>query len=102
MYSSMESVTTRMDEDAIARVERLADALGVSRSDAIRIALEEGVRDELVRVALERYREGDVGMRGAAELAGVTIAEMMAEAQDRGVLSNLDPAELADDVEALR
>ena len=41
-------------------------------------------------------------MRGAAELAGLTVSEMMAEANDRGVLSNYDEVDLADDVDALR
>lgn len=97
----MENVTTRMEEDEIELVERLADEMGVSRSDAIRIAVRGGAREELVRVALRRYQEGETGMRGAAELAGTTVAEMMAEANERGVLSNYDEADLEADVESL-
>ena len=97
----MENVTTRMEEDEIELVERLADEMGVSRSDAIRIAVRGGAREELVRVALRRYQEGEIGMRGAAELAGTTVAEMMAEANERGVLSNYDEADLESDVESL-
>jgi len=98
----MENVTTRMSEEELDLVERLAEARGESRSDAVRQALRRGAREELIRLALQRYQDGEVGMRGAAELAGVTIAEMMAEANDRGVLSNYDEADLADDVDALR
>ena len=98
----MENVTTRMSEEELDLVERLAEAQGESRSDAVRQALRRGAREELIRVALQRYQEGEVGMRGAAELAGLTIAEMMAEANDRGVLANYDEADLAEDVEALR
>ncbi|EMA11332.1 MULTISPECIES: UPF0175 family protein [Haloarcula] len=98
----MENVTTRMSDTELDLVARLAEAKGESRSDAIRQAIRQGAREELIRVALQRYQEGDVGMRGAAELAGLTIAEMMAEANDRGVLSNYDEADLADDVDALR
>ncbi|MFC6861964.1 UPF0175 family protein [Halomicroarcula sp. GCM10025817] len=98
----MENVTTRMSDDELDLVERLAEARGESRSDAIRQALRRGAREELIRVALQRYQDGTVGMRGAAALAGLTIAEMMAEANDRGVLSNYDEADLADDVDALR
>jgi predicted HTH domain antitoxin len=98
----MENVTTRMSEEELDLVERLAEAQGESRSDAVRQALRRGAREELIRVALQRYQEGEVGMRGAAKLAGLTIAEMMAEANDRGVLANYDEADLAEDVEALR
>ena len=98
----MENVTARMSEEELDLLERLAEERGVSRSDAIRRAIREGAREELVRTALERYREGKLGMRGAAELAGTTIAEMMAEANDRGVLANADENDLDADVDALR
>jgi len=97
----MENVTTRMEEEEIETVEKLADELGVSRSEAIRIAVRGGAREELVRVALRRYQEGEIGMRDAAELADKTVAEMMAEANERGVLSNYDEADLESDVESL-
>ena len=38
----------------------------------------------------------------AADIAGLTISEMMHEANERGVLSNYDEADLAEDVDALR
>jgi predicted HTH domain antitoxin len=98
----MENVTTRMSEEELDLVERLAEARGESRSDAVRQALRRGAREELIRLALQRYRDGEVGMRGAAELAGLTIAEMMAEANDRDVLANYDEADLADEVDALQ
>ncbi len=98
----MENVTARMSEEELDLVARLADARGESRSNAIRAAIRRGAREELVRVAIERYREGEVGMRGAAALAGLTIAEMMTEANERGVLSSLEEADLADDVDVLR
>jgi len=98
----MENVTTRMSEDELDVVERLARAKDESRSEAIRQAIRRGAHEELIRIALQRYRDGDVGMRGAAELAGLSIAEMMVEANDRGVLSNYDEVDLEDDVEALR
>jgi len=98
----MENVTARMGEDEIDLVERLAEARGVSRSDAIREAIRRGASEALVGIALQRYRDGEVGMRGAADLAGVSMTEMMREANERGVLSNYDETDLADDVESLR
>jgi predicted HTH domain antitoxin len=98
----MENVTARMSDEELDLLERLANATGESRSDAIRQAIRRGAREQLLRIALQRYQDGDVGMRGAAAMAGVPIAEMMAEANERGVLSNYDEADLADDVDALR
>lgn len=55
-------------------------------------------QEELIRVALQRYQDGEVGVRGAAEIAGLTISEMMAEANEHGVQSNYDEADLERDV----
>ncbi|PSP75656.1 hypothetical protein BRC81_14820 [Halobacteriales archaeon QS_1_68_20] len=98
----MQNVTARMSREELDLLDRLANERGESRSDAIRAAIRRGAREELIRIALQRYREGEVGMRGAAEIAGLTIAEMMHEANERGVLSNYDEADLEDDVDALR
>jgi predicted HTH domain antitoxin len=98
----MENVTTRMSDEELDLVDRLAEERGESRSEVIRDALKRGAREELVRLALLRYREGAVGMRGAAGIAGLTIPEMMEEANERGILANYDEADLESDVDALR
>jgi predicted HTH domain antitoxin len=97
----MENVTARMSDEEIHLVDRLAEQRGGSRSDAIREAIRRGAQEELIRVALQRYQDGEVGMRGAARIAGLTIAEMMHEANDRGVMKQYDEADLEDDVDAL-
>jgi predicted HTH domain antitoxin len=98
----MENVTTRMSEEELGLIERLAEARGTGRSDAIREAIRQGAREELIRIALQRYQEGEVGIRGAAKLPGLTIAEMMHEANERGIMLNYDETDLDDDVAALR
>jgi len=97
----MENVTTRMSDDELDLVDRLAAESGGNRSDAIRAAIRRGAREELIRVALQRYQNGEVGMRGAAAVAGLTIAEMMHEANERGVMLQYDEADLEEDVDAL-
>ncbi|XGI82720.1 UPF0175 family protein [Halorutilales archaeon Cl-col2-1] len=56
---------------------------------------------ELIYIALQRYQEGEIGMCDAADIAGVSIFEIMAEANERGILSNYDDADLEYDVESL-
>ncbi len=98
----METVTTRLREGEVALLDRLVEIRGDSRTDVVRDAVCTFVRDELIEIALERYRNGDVGMRGAAELAGLTIGELMAAANDRDILSNYDEVDLERDVQVLR
>lgn len=98
----MENVTTRMSDEELDLLDRLAEERGGSRSDAIREAIRRGAREELVRIALQKYQDGEVGMRGAAKIAGLSIGEMMRRANERGVLLNYDETELESDVENLR
>ena len=98
----METVTTRLREGEVALLDRLVEIRGGSRTDVVRDAVRTFVRDELIEIALERYRNGEVGMRGAAELAGLTIGELMAAANDRDILSNYDEVDLERDVQVLR
>ena len=98
----MENVTTRMSDEELDLLDRLAEQRSGSRSDAVREAIRRGAREELVRIALQRYQDGEVGMRGAARIAGLTIAETMAEANERGILLNYDEVDLESDVDALR
>jgi len=98
----METVATRLSEREVALLDRLVDIRGGTRNDVVREAVSVFVREELVDIALERYRNGEVGMRGAAELADRTIGGMMATANDRDVLSNRSEGDLERDVQALR
>lgn len=58
----MENVTARMSEEELSLLDKLAKQGGHSRSEAIRQAIRRGAREELIRVALHRYRDGEVGM----------------------------------------
>lgn len=97
----MENVTARMSKEELDLIEKLAELEEGSRSDIIRRLIRRGAREELIRIALDRYQAGEVGMRGAAEIAGLSIGEMLREANERNVLSNYDEADLEADVDAL-
>jgi predicted HTH domain antitoxin len=58
--------------------------------------------EERLRVAIERYKDGVVGLRGAADITDRSIGETMRAANERGVTLDYDEAELAADVDPLR
>lgn len=98
----MDDVTVQFPDEDLALVDRLAAERECGREEAIREAVRRGMREELTRVALDRYRDGELGMRGAANVAGTTIVDLLGEANDRDVLKNDDETRLSGDVEALR
>ncbi|MFB6178544.1 MAG: hypothetical protein ABEI77_02330 [Halorientalis sp.] len=98
----METVTTRLSEEDVTLIDRLVELRGGTRPEIVRTAVRTCIREELLDIGLERYRNREVGLRGAAELAGLTISETMAAANERTVYSNETVRELERDVQALR
>lgn len=95
----MPTVSVRIDEEDKAELDRVADLLEQDRSTTMRQALREGVEAIRVRHAVERYQTGDVSVNEAARLAGVSIAEWLELANERGLTTQLDENDLTFDVE---
>ena len=96
-----QTVSVRISEETLAEVDRLADRLKTDRSEALRRFLERGLREARLDVALELLRESRVSMGRAAELAGVTLYEMLDLARQRGVPSGYGPQDLDRDLHEL-
>ena len=95
----MATVSVRIPDEEKAELDRVATLLEQDRSTTMRQALREGVETLRSRHAVERYQSGDVSINEAAELAGVSIAEWLELAQDRGLTTQLDETDLSFDAE---
>jgi predicted HTH domain antitoxin len=84
----MHPTQVRLDPDLKEDLERLAKRDRTTTSEAMRKALKEGTRLLLMRKAVEGYVEKRLSLGGAAELAGVSIAEMAAHLSDLGIPFN--------------
>lgn len=98
----MPSISARIPDDEADALEEVADLLGEDKSTVIRKALDEGLRELRVRVAVERYQTGDVSVNQAARLAGISLGEWLEIARDRNLTTQLTPDDLADDAAAVR
>ncbi|MCF2136351.1 MAG: UPF0175 family protein [Candidatus Thorarchaeota archaeon] len=81
----METVTARLSEEMIKQLEVLAKEEQIDRSELIRRALAYGIKRFLIDRALKAYRERKVTLWKAAEMAGVSLREMIDEA-DRSLI----------------
>ncbi|MGI0150134.1 MAG: UPF0175 family protein [Thermoplasmata archaeon] len=75
----------RVDDEEIEDLDRLAEAMGLSRSEIARSALREGMRRLRKEKALGRYLNLEFTLSRAARFAGVTIQEMAEIARERGI-----------------
>src|SRR6266850_5324425 len=74
----MHPTQVRLNRELRQRIERLAREDRTTASEALRQALDEGTRVLLLRRAVEGYVEKRFSLGGAADHAGVSIAEMAA------------------------
>lgn len=95
----MPTVSVRIPDEEKAELDEVAEVLEQDRSTTMRQALREGVETLRTRHAVERYQSGDVSVNEAARLAGLSLAEWLELAQDRGLTTQLDETDLSFDAE---
>lgn len=98
----MPSISARIPNDEEATLEEVAELLEEDKSTTIRKALQEGLRDLRVRVAVERYQSGEVSVNEASRIAGVSLGEWFQIARERNLTSQLSSEDLEADVDSAR
>lgn len=95
-------VTARVPEELFEEIEHVREAEQTDRSTAIKRLLERGVEDWRVEYAVDRYRDGEVSLGRAAELADLSSWRFLDVLAERGVEVNYAEADLAADLAAVR
>lgn len=96
------NIQVRLPDDLESDVARLARRLHGNRSDAIRVAVAEGLHALRFKEALESYVAGSVSLARAAQDAGLSLQEMAARAASIGIpYARYGPDEAARDAEGL-
>ena len=73
----MEAITARLPKELIEEIERMAEKERADRSEVIRRLLDGALRQKKTEEALSLYREGRATLWKAAEIAGLSLREMM-------------------------
>jgi predicted HTH domain antitoxin len=81
----MKSISIRIREDFMKETDKLAKAGMVDKSVILREALEKGLAEVKLDSAIGLFGEGKVSTSEAAEIAGISIGEMMDEIVKRGL-----------------
>lgn len=98
----MPSISARVPDDEAETLEEVAELLGEDKSTTIRKALQEGLQELRIRVAVERYQSGAISVNQAARVAGVSLAEWLEIARERNLTHQLSPDDLEADADAAR
>lgn len=94
-------INLRVPGRVIADLDQLAQAERVTRVDLARKLLLEGVEQRKLDLALRLYREGKVSKSRAAEIAGISLWEMMDQVAQADLSAPYTLAEAVEDVRRL-
>ena len=81
--STFKVTTVRLPEETIEALEDLTDKLQRERSDIMREALQIGIGEMKLRLALELYTKGKISFGRMAELTGLGYRELSLELKRR-------------------
>lgn len=95
-------VTARVPEELYETIETIREAEQTDRSTAIKRLLERGIEDWRLETAVRRYQDGTVSLGRAAELAAVSVWQLLDVLDERGIEVNYTEADLAADLDAAR
>jgi len=92
-------ISVRPTPDLERKIKKLMEFEKVDKSSIVRRALEKGLNEELKRLALSLYIERKVSLAKAAEIAEISIRDMIELIKERGVSLNITVEDLRKDFE---
>ncbi|MFP3952311.1 MAG: UPF0175 family protein [Candidatus Bathyarchaeia archaeon] len=87
-------LTVRVDKETYVEIEQEAEQENVDKSTAARGLLKMGLRMARKRRALKMYRAGSCSMWKAAEVAGVSLREMMDLLEEKRIPLRITPEDV--------
>ena len=79
----------RLDEDLIKEFEELAEQENLDRSALVRKILIEGLQQERLNFALQKYMMKEISIERASEIARIPLHDLILKMSQLGIPSNL-------------
>ena len=93
------TVSTRLDEQEARQLASLAQAADLDRATFLKRMLRRGICEFRMEQACVAYRRGDITLSRAAELAGVSLYELLRRLPELSLTLNYDLAALETDIQ---
>ncbi len=87
-------VNIRLERELLEELDDMAEAESLDRAELVRRLVREGMKRERVALALRRYREGEISSGRAAEMARISLYEMLDRIHEAGIPYEMDPEDL--------
>ena len=95
------TITTRLDDEYVKKIDELAARKGVDRSALLRSFLIYALKEHSLRDSLEDYKAGRITLWEAAQRCNMSLWEIVQEAKDAHVHISYNLKEFEKDSRAL-
>jgi len=95
-------IATRIDRELLAQIKQIEKEMRAGRAEVIRQLLDEGVKQYRLRRALALLREGKVTVSRAAEMAGVSVWDIVEFMRSKKIPIPYGAEELRKSLELIR
>ncbi len=95
------TISARLDEEELALLDSLGELSGFDRSTVLKAILRKGMKDWRREIALRKYREGEISLSRAAEIAGVSQWDLLSRMEADGTELHYGPEEFEEDLQSL-
>jgi len=92
------TLSFRMEADEVKLLDQAAAQDGLDRASLLKRLLRRGYADYCYETACDAYRRGDVSLSRAAEMAGLSVYEMLARLPAAGMHMNLTAEDLREEL----
>ena len=99
---STEVISARVPKERAQLLEEIAREEKVDKSTILVRALDHYVREWKIKKAIESYMNGSATLPKAAEIAGISVWEMIELLAERGIFSQYSIEDLEEDLRALK
>jgi predicted HTH domain antitoxin len=93
-------LSIRPTKEIEKKLEKLIEIEKIEKSALIRKILNKGIDQELKKCALDLFRDKKVSLAKAAEIAGISVREMMEIIRKEGVSLHITAEDIQADYEA--
>ncbi|MEE8399884.1 MAG: UPF0175 family protein [Desulfobacterales bacterium] len=92
------TLSTRLAEEEARRIDELAVELGLDRGALLKQLIRKGYRDFQLEMALGAYRHGTITLSRAAEMAELSLRDILLRLPEESIELNYDVTELNRDL----
>ncbi len=93
------TLSARLAKDEAKKIDELAADLGLDRGALLKQLIRKGLKDIQTERALDAYRRGTITLSRAAEIAELTLRDILLLLPEESIELNYDVRELRRDIE---